>query len=176
MAYGAEQCIVNLHKEIMAMRIRVGIAAEEIARVIEYRAKRNHGDTPRESTTVYPPKESGRAPWDRPGGFGWADVTGKTQQTTHAYVEETLFGYKVILTTGTDYSYFLELAMEQKWAWLFQAILDEEVLIKQILKQAMIPNVALSFSQPVRADGLGSHMSVSPGGTPVSSIVTLRPD
>lgn len=100
----------NLNAVVVEMSDAGREAAQEIAALLEDYAKANHP---------------------------WQSDTGRTQMTTEGIVEEVNGVIEVMLTTGTDYSYFLELARGGKFAWLFQAMDSNRDNITHILREKL---------------------------------------
>ena len=106
---GVKACIDTLTLSVSGMVSQAQAAGEEIAALLKDYAKNNHP---------------------------WQNVTGETEATTDAQVvEATTQLVTVALFTGTDYSQFLELARDGKWAWLWPAIIANEGAIMEIARK-----------------------------------------
>lgn len=101
---GTEQVTQNLAGAVAGIQARAKLAGDAIAALLESYAKQNHP---------------------------WQNDTGDTERTTQARITEATDQIiTVTLTTGTDYSQFLELCHDGKWAWLWPTLLacKEEIL------------------------------------------------
>ncbi len=63
----------------------------------------------------------------------WQSRTGATDATTQAEVLLRGDLVEVVLTVGTDYARFLELARFGRWAWLWEAVSQNEGTIRSLL-------------------------------------------
>lgn len=128
---GLDTVLRNLGEYENKMLRAVVAAGEEIGALLENHAKTDHGDTPRAAGYVYP---GGGVKRFREGGKGWGDVTGATNISTKGQVSEITRDFVMVaLSAGTEYSVFLELARDGKWAWLFDSLVDNKDKIIQIL-------------------------------------------
>ncbi len=100
----------NLGSVVVDMTDAGREAAEEIAEVLTEYAKAHHP---------------------------WQSDTGATETTTQAIVEEVSGMIEVMLTTQTDYSVFLELAREGRWAWLWPTMDANRQVIVEILRRRL---------------------------------------
>jgi hypothetical protein len=96
----------NLDKTIAAMWDAGRDAAQEIALLVETYAKTHHL---------------------------WQPETGQTDITTEALVEEFAGYIEIILTAGTPWAEFLELARQGRLAWLWPAVEHNQQEILSIL-------------------------------------------
>ena len=116
---GVANVIRNLEKAADQIRKNCRAAADEIAVLLTDYAKSNHP---------------------------WQNQTGNTQQTTKAGVAEATDKIiRVVLTTGTDYSQFLELCRSGQYAWLWPTMLACEGQIKDILTRRLGEKAGSSF-------------------------------
>jgi hypothetical protein len=67
----------------------------------------------------------------------WQPVTGQTDLTTEGLVEEFSGYIDVILTAGTDYAQFLELARQGRFSWLWPAVENNRGEIIDILTRRL---------------------------------------
>lgn len=63
----------------------------------------------------------------------WQSATGDTDDSTTATVTLQEDVFEIVLTAGTDYARFLELARAGRWAWLWEAISANEEAIRSLL-------------------------------------------
>lgn len=67
----------------------------------------------------------------------WQPRTGQTDLTTQAVIEEVNDMIEIALTTETDYSTFLELAREGRFAWLWPAMEANKGVIVEIMRRRL---------------------------------------
>jgi hypothetical protein len=67
----------------------------------------------------------------------WQPQTGQTELTTQAVIEEVNGMIEVALTTETDYSTFLELARNGRFAWLWPAMDANKGAIVEIMRRRL---------------------------------------
>lgn len=135
MLRGQDEVRRNLERWYQGRQRRLAEAMNEITALLENTAKTDHGDTPREAGTVYP--GGGVKRW-REAGAGWGDVTAATNTGIRGFVAEaTPLLITVVLSSRTDYSVYLERAMEGKWSWLWPAVEKSLPEIRRILHDAV---------------------------------------
>jgi hypothetical protein len=67
----------------------------------------------------------------------WQSRTGATDASTQAEVLLKGDLLEVVLTVGTDYARFLELARNGRWAWLWEAVSQNEGAIRSLLSDSL---------------------------------------
>jgi hypothetical protein len=106
---GMAAVLMGLDGYVKGTQANVIAAGNEIADLLEAYAKDNHP---------------------------WKDETGDTRESIRATIVEMNDKFvDVLLTAGTPYSVFLELAHSGKWAWLWPAVLANRKNIMDILQR-----------------------------------------
>lgn len=155
---GLGKLLGNISKATGFIDRRVGVAAREVADMLESYARTHTGDTYRPGRWITRPglgvRKRGRvknasAPggylyeagsnrvW-RPAGRGWGDVTGHLRKTIRGRVRRGgAHRIDVVLSANTPYAPTLELGHGGKWKWMRNAVMSNRRRIVQMLNRRM---------------------------------------